>query len=73
MLESVLRWLGVIRGGGEGSDCHYCRCVGSVLVISLGLQLRWWQIASVCPLVPILALVLSLLVPESPVFRSKSS
>ena len=45
------------------------RCVGSLLIISLGTQLRWWQISSLCPLVPLLALLLSLLVPESPVFR----
>jgi len=47
------------------------RCVGSLLIISLGTQLRWWQISSLCPIVPILALVLSLLVPESPVFSIK--
>jgi len=47
------------------------RCVGSVIVISFGLHWRWWQISSVCPLVPILALGLTLIVPESPVFSIK--
>jgi len=49
------------------------RCAGSLLVLSLGTQLRWWQISCLCPLVPLLALLLSLcpLVPESPVFSIK--
>ena len=78
MLESVLRCelqesAGVCRTAA--ANCHHCRCAGSLLVLSLGTQLRWWQISCLCPLVPLLALLLSLcpLVPESPVFRSKSS
>ena len=39
-------------------------------MISLGLHWRWWQLAALFPLVPLAALGLSLIVPESPVFRS---
>lgn len=51
------------------TELHCVRCVGSVLMISLGLHWRWWQLAALCPLVPLAALALSLIVPESPVFR----
>jgi len=47
------------------------RCVGSVMVISFGLHWRWWQIATICPLIPLLALALALVTPESPVFSIK--
>ena len=45
------------------------RCAGSVLVLSLGLSLRWWQIASFASLLPLFCLAVCWAVPESPVFR----
>lgn len=44
------------------------RCSGTLLVYSLGLKFRWWEIASIAPLVPILAFITALFVPESPVY-----
>jgi len=44
------------------------RCGGSVLMYSLALFFRWWEIASLCSVVPIMAFVVSMFVPESPVF-----
>jgi len=44
------------------------RCSGTLLVYSLGLVFRWWEIASLAPLVPLLALLTSMFVPESPVY-----
>jgi len=44
------------------------RCTGTLLVYSLGLKFRWWEIASFAPLVPILAFITALFVPESPVY-----
>ena len=48
------------------------RCAGSVLVLSLGLSLRWWQIASFASLLPLLGLAVCWAVPESPVFRHRA-
>jgi len=47
------------------------RCVGSVLVYSLGFSFRWWEIASLASLVPITAFLSCMFVPESPVFLVK--
>jgi len=44
------------------------RCTGTLLVYSLGLKFRWWEIASIAPLVPLLAFITALFVPESPVY-----
>jgi len=44
------------------------RCSGTLLVYSLGLVFRWWQIAMFAPLVPILAFFTAMFVPESPVY-----
>jgi SP family facilitated glucose transporter-like MFS transporter 8 len=47
------------------------RCIGSVLMYSLGLAFRWWEIASLASLVPIIAFTTCMFVPESPVFLVK--
>ena len=47
------------------------RCVGSALIYSLGLYFRWWEIASLASLVPIIAFVSCMFAPESPVFLIK--
>jgi len=44
------------------------RCTGCLLVYSLGLYFRWWQIACFAPFVPVLAFFCCLYSPESPVF-----
>merc|ERR1719334_1184547 len=44
------------------------RCTGTLLVYSLGLVFRWRDIAMVAPLVPLLAFLAALCVPESPVY-----
>ena len=38
---------------------------------SLGLSFRWWEIASLASLVPIVAFISCMFVPESPVFLVK--
>jgi len=47
------------------------RCTGTVLMYILGLYFRWWEIASLASLVPILAFFSCMFVPESPVFLVK--
>merc|ERR1712106_1169339 len=47
------------------------RCIGSVLMYSLGLSFRWWEIASLASLVPIIAFISCMFAPESPVFLVK--
>ena len=47
------------------------RCLGSVLMFGLGLSYRWWQIARLAPIVPIMAFITCFFVPESPVFLVK--
>ena len=44
------------------------RCGGSVLMYSLALSFRWWEIASIASMVPIMAFISCMFVPESPVF-----
>ena len=47
------------------------RCLGSLLMYVLGLSFRWWEIASLASLVPVLAFISCIFVPESPVFLVK--
>ena len=47
------------------------RCSGCLLVYALGFVLRWHQVALYAPIVPILALLVGLCVPESPVYLMK--
>ena len=47
------------------------RCVGSVLMFILALSFRWWEIASLASVVPIMAFISCMFVPESPVFLVK--
>ena len=44
------------------------RCLGCLVTYTLGFFLRWQQIAYVAPVVPLLAFLTGLFIPESPVF-----
>ena len=44
------------------------RCVGCLLIYSLGFAFRWKAIAIFAPAVPILALLAGMAAPESPVY-----
>ena len=44
------------------------RCLGCLVTYTLGFFLRWRQIAYVAPIVPLLAFLSGILIPESPVF-----
>jgi hypothetical protein len=46
----------------------FCRCVGCLLIYSLGYAFRWKTIAIFAPAVPLLALISGLAAPESPVY-----
>ncbi len=47
------------------------RCAGCLATYTLGFFLRWQQIATFAPIVPLLAFLACLCVPESPVFLLK--
>ncbi len=46
----------------------YFRCLGCLVSYTMGMFFRWKIIAAVAPVVPVLALIFSFFIPESPTF-----